>query len=83
MIRKGFPVKFVSWVMKSIKRGKVAVRVNDIIGPYFESKKGLRQGDPISPILFDIAIDVLTLLIKKACENGLLEGVLTHLVEGG
>jgi hypothetical protein len=83
MIRKGFPVRFVSWVMKSIEHGKVAVKVNDAIGSYFKSKQGLRQGDPMSPILFDVAVDILTLLVKKASENGLSEGVFTHLVEDG
>jgi hypothetical protein len=26
---------------------KVVVRVNDMVGPYFESKKALKQGDPM------------------------------------
>jgi hypothetical protein len=35
----------------------VAIKVNDDIGPYFQTKKELRQGDPLSPILFNIVAD--------------------------
>ena len=37
----------------------------------FATKKGLRQGDPLSPILFNIAIDMLKVLLDKAPESGL------------
>ena len=37
----------------------------------------------MSPILFDIAVDVLQVLIKRAQVNGLLRGVAQNLVDGG
>jgi hypothetical protein len=49
----------------------------------FESKKGLRQVDPLSSILFDIVVDILTFMINKVVDHGLLKGVLGDLVEGG
>ena len=40
---------------KSFISGRsVAINVNDEVGPYFQTKKGLRQGDPLSPILFNL-----------------------------
>jgi hypothetical protein len=46
-------------------------------------KKGLRQGDPMSPILFNAVADMLALLIKRAKDDGQFSGVIPHLVEDG
>ena len=48
----------------------------------FATKKGLRQGDPLSPILFNIAIDMLKVLLDKAPESGLITGLTPDLVDG-
>ena len=45
-------------------RGSVAVKVNDNIGHFFQTRKGVRQGDPLSPILFNIVVDMLAVLIS-------------------
>jgi hypothetical protein len=44
----------------------VGVKVNDDIGHYFQTKKGLRQGDPLSPFLFNLVVDMLVILIERA-----------------
>jgi hypothetical protein len=64
-------------------RGSVGIRVNDDIGHYFQTLKGLRQGDPISPILFSIVADMLAILIARAKEDGQVGGLVPHLVDGG
>jgi hypothetical protein len=51
MRMKGFDPKWCDWVQKYIEKGSVGIRVNDDIGHYFQTKKGLRQGDPLSPII--------------------------------
>jgi hypothetical protein len=61
----------------------VGVRVNDDIGHYFQTLKGLRQGDPLSPMLFNIVADMLAILIARAKEDGQVSGLIPHLVEGG
>lgn len=41
---KGFPDAWCDWVMKCVCGGHVSVKVNDNVGPYFVTHKGLRQG---------------------------------------
>jgi hypothetical protein len=40
------------------------------MGKIFKQKKGVRQGDPLSAILFNIVVDMLAILIKRAKEEG-------------
>jgi hypothetical protein len=57
-----------------VSGGSVAIRVNDDTGRYFQTRKGLRQGDHLSPMLFNIVADMLAILIER---------VIPHLVDGG
>ena len=80
---KGFSNKWIDWIKSFISGGSVAINVNDEVGPYFQTKKGFRQGDPLSPILFNLVAHMLTLFIKRAKAEGLLSGVVPHLVDDG
>ena len=63
---KGFSLKWIGWIKSFISGGSVAINVNDEVGPFFQTKKGLRQRDPLSPILFNIVADMLALFINRA-----------------
>jgi hypothetical protein len=52
------------------------------IGHYFQTHKGLRQGDPLSLISFSIVGDMLAILIQRAKEDGMVDGLIPHLVDG-
>ena len=80
---KGFSPKWCRWVENFILGGSVSIKVNDDIGHYFQTKKGVRQGDPLSPVLFNIVADMLALLIKRAKNDGQIKGIIPHLVEDG
>jgi hypothetical protein len=58
-----------------------AIKVNDDIGRYFQTKKGLRQG-VLSSMLFNIVADMLAIIIERAKVDGQIEGVVPHLVDG-
>ena len=49
------------------------VLLNGSPGEKIVQRRGLRQGDPLSPMLFILVMDVLCYLVKKAFEEGLLE----------
>ena len=53
------------------------------MGPYFQSAKGVRQGDPLSPTLFNMAGEVLTKMVLQAQRNGLFTGLADDLIENG
>lgn len=63
--------------------GKLSINIIDTQGDYFRSFKGSRQGDPISPLLFNLVVDAFPTMIQHAKENGTLKGAVTHLVPGG
>jgi hypothetical protein len=41
---KGFSPKWCRWIQNMVSGGSVGMKVNDDIGPYFQTKQGLRQG---------------------------------------
>ena len=80
---KGFDPKWCHWINQFVSQGSVGIKVNDDLGHYFRMKKGLRQGDPLSPIFFNIMADMLAIIITRAKDDGQVEGLIPHLVEGG
>ena len=49
------------------------VLLNGEPGEVIHHRRGLRQGDPLSPMVFIIVMDVLNAMIVKASEEGLFQ----------
>jgi hypothetical protein len=60
------PKKLVSLVKRWYKNVMVKVRVNDVESDWFESKVGVRQGDTLSPLLFNIFINGIVETVKES-----------------
>jgi hypothetical protein len=63
---KGFSPRWATWIQQVTLKGSVRIKVNDSVGHYFQTKKGVRQDDPLSAILFNVVVDVLAILISQA-----------------
>lgn len=65
--------------MKKITEGgRVSINI-----PFFKTHRGLRQGDPLSPLLFNLVGDALAAVLESAKTNGVLEGLVSNLVPRG
>ena len=69
--------------MNLVRGGSVGVRINDCESYFFLTGKGLRQGDPLSPLLFNFVGDVFTRMLAKAARGGLISGLLCDFCPGG
>jgi hypothetical protein len=70
-------------MMQLVSGGQTAININGEVGPYFRNARGVRQGDPLSPILFDFMVDALAAMISRASHAGHIRGVVRHLIPGG
>ena len=70
--KMGFGSKWRGWMWSCISTAKFLVLVNGVSVGFFSSSKGLRQGDPLSPYLFVMGMEVLSVLIRRAMEGGFI-----------
>ena len=61
----GFHSTFVDWVRVIYTNLKSHVRVNGCCSDFFYLERGVRQGDPLVPLLFAINIEPLAALIRQ------------------
>lgn len=72
LIHLGFGGRWRTLLCNLLSTSSTRVMLNGIPGDYIRHHRGLRQGDPLSPMLFIIVMDVLTALVTKAEELGAL-----------
>jgi hypothetical protein len=83
MNQRGFNEIWCNWMKSVVTSGTLSVKVNESMGSYFKSRKGVRQGDPLSPLLFNLAADCLAKMIQTPQNNGLIKGLISDYIENG
>jgi hypothetical protein len=73
--RMGFGERFLKWIALLLYTANTRVLVNGVPGDRIVHARGLRQGDPTSPMLFVAAMEVLSATIKKAVEGDMFSNL--------
>jgi ribonuclease HI len=71
MKKFGFDESFVNWIRACIGSPWIAPMVNGRVTSFFKASRGLRQGCPLSPLLYAIQASVLSYQLENAriCSN--------------
>jgi hypothetical protein len=75
LLTVGFGVKITDWVMSCVTSANFAVLINGEATKFFKSERGLRQGCPLSPYLFIMIMEGLSLLLSKSISDHLISGI--------
>ncbi|RVX16394.1 LINE-1 reverse transcriptase-like [Vitis vinifera] len=74
LTKDGIWESWMEWIWWCISTAKFSILVNGVPAGFFPSSKGLRQGDPLSPYLFVMGMEVLSALIRRAVRGGFVSG---------
>lgn len=75
MLKMGFGTKWVDWIMQCVESVHYSVLINsDLVVPV-TPKRGLRQGEPLSPYLFFLCSEGRSALLHHEVSNEEIHGV--------
>jgi len=72
--RCGFGEKWRAWIESCISTVRFSILVNGTLSSFFYSSHGLRQGNPLSPLLFAVVMEALSRMLIAARDQDLLTG---------
>jgi hypothetical protein len=83
----GFEFPFIKWIIVCLTSFSFAILINGVASPFFHSECSLRQGFPLTPLLFLLVAECLSRAINHEAHSGNFHGILiapchkiTHLI---
>jgi hypothetical protein len=70
LLQCGFGIPTTNWIMACVSSTTYAILINGEASNFFKSNRGLRQGCPMSPLLFIMVMEGLSLALKKEKVEG-------------
>ena len=80
--RSGFSAKWRQWIFFCLSIVRFSIFINGSPCEFFGSSRGLRQGDPLSPLLFVLVMEALGRMLDKAVHEGHMLGFSVGNLEG-
>jgi hypothetical protein len=77
LAQTGFSQHMIKWIMSCVTSANLAILINGESSTFFCMGKGLRQGCPLSPLLFILVMEALSLLLKSR-HNFWIKGIQDH-----
>ena len=71
LMRMGFCERWRKWINVCMSSATISILINGSPSQEFVPKRGLRQGDPLAPLLFNIVVEGLTGLMRLAVAKNL------------
>jgi hypothetical protein len=71
----GFGEKFINWTLSCVTSANIAVLINGDPTSFFKSERGLRQGCPLSPYLFILIMEGLSILLSRSISDHKISGI--------
>ncbi|XP_026451890.1 uncharacterized protein LOC113352259 [Papaver somniferum] len=78
MQKLGFSSNVTRWLHTLLKSAKISVLLNGSLVGYFQVSRWLRQGDPLSPLLFVIAEDLLSRTLTRMVQDNQIQPMITR-----
>ena len=72
MQKLGFSHRWIDWIMTCVMSMRYSIKLNGTLLDSFAPSRGLRQGDPLSPLLFLFVADGLSTILKNKVAMGVI-----------
>jgi hypothetical protein len=87
LIHLGFGLYFVNWIMACLNSVSFSILLNGSATDFFQAERGIRQGCPLSPLLFLLVAESISHFLTEAKVGGRFSGIkisnglaITHLL---